>query len=209
MMRIRSYTAIIVTSLILSGIAGVWNSELYARPDNMVDIRDAIAIVSTGMGIKIVVDSEDIRGQIPLDLDNLAPRQIRAELEKALNEAGFAWISVGGVVRIVKKGQMIWTSTFDVQPPLSYYLDVIDRNNLFRPLGIEPETQPEFILTGVFSVGESKRAIIEDTKRHKSYYVSRGESAGDFTVAEITERQVILAGNNGSITLRIQEGQKQ
>jgi len=46
----------------------------------MVDINDAIAIISSAMGIKIVVEG-DIKGQLPLDLDNASPRQIRDQLE--------------------------------------------------------------------------------------------------------------------------------
>ena len=61
----------------------------------IVDINDAIAIVSTAMGIKIIVEG-DLKGQIPLELDNLSPREIKERLEKSLNEAGFYWVSEGG-----------------------------------------------------------------------------------------------------------------
>ena len=103
----------------------------------IVDINDAIAIVSTAMGIKIIVEG-DLKGQIPLELDNLSPREIKERLEKSLNEAGFYWVSEGGIVYITKNGRGPRT-LFGRQLPLSYYLEVIARNNLFRPLGLKPE----------------------------------------------------------------------
>jgi len=172
--------------------------------DGMVDIRDAIAIVSTAMGVKIVVDG-DIKGRVPLELDNASPRQIRDRLEKALKEAGFSWVSEGGVVRIIKNGRRTWASILGKRLPLSYYMEIIARNNLFLPLGgVKKEVQPEFVLKGVFSIRDNRRAIIEVPSANKGYYVSKGESIGNSMVIEIAEDQVVLMGPNGQVTLKIQ-----
>jgi len=190
---------LIFVFIILIGFAEV-------KADNtMVDINNAIAIVSTAMGIKIVVEG-DLKGQIPLDLDNQSPRQIKDSLEKTLNEAGFYWVSEGGIVHITRNSRGLRT-LFGQQLPLSYYMGIIERNNLFRPLGIKPEeTKTNLILTGIFGIGDNTRAIVEDTIIHNSYYVSRGESVGNSKVVEITETHVILSNPAGSsITLNIQQ----
>jgi len=171
---------------------------------SMIDIKDALAIVSTAMGVKIIVDG-DLKGQVSLELDNQSPRQIKEKLEAVLNEAGFYWVSEGGIIHITKNGQPIRT-LFGRQLPLSYYLEVIARNNLFRPLGLKPEeTKTNLVLTGIFGIGENTRAIIEDIITRRSYYVSKGESVGNSKVAEITEDQVILVNPNGRTTLKIQQ----
>lgn len=174
----------------------------------IVDINDAIAIVSTAMGIKIIVEG-DLKGQIPLELDNLSPREIKERLEKSLNEAGFYWVSEGGIVYITKNGRGPRT-LFGRQLPLSYYLEVIARNNLFRPLGLKPEeVKTNLVLTGIFGIGDNTRAIIEDTITRRSYYVTKGESIGSLKVTEITEDQVVLTGTGGQTILKIQQkGQK-
>jgi type II secretory pathway component GspD/PulD (secretin) len=174
----------------------------------IVDINDAIAIVSTAMGIKIIVEG-DLKGQISLELDNLSPREIKERLEKSLNEAGFYWVSEGGIVYITKNGRGPRT-LFGRQLPLSYYLEVIARNNLFRPLGLKPEeVKTNLVLTGIFGIGDNTRAIIEDTITRRSYYVTKGESIGNLNVTEITEGQVVLTGTGGQTILKIQQkGQK-
>jgi len=174
----------------------------------VVDINDAIAIVSTAMGIKIIVEGE-LKGQIPLELDNSSPRQIKDRLEKALNESGFYWISEGGIVYITKNSQGART-LFGRQLPLSYYLEVIARNNLFRPLGLKPEeVKTNLVLTGIFGIGDNTRAIIEDTISRRSYYVTRGESIGSLKVTEISEEQVVLTSSSGQTTLKIQQKETQ
>ncbi|MGQ9610571.1 MAG: hypothetical protein ACUVWN_14820 [bacterium] len=170
--------------------------------NDTMDIKDAIAIVSNAMGVKIIVDG-DIKGRVRLDLDNLSPRQIRDQLEKALKESGYSWISEAGIVKISKNGR-IRSSLYGSSYSLSYYIDVISRNNLFLPLVIEkPESKAQLILRGVFGIGDSKKAIIEDTASGKSYYISEGESLGQQKIVSIGLDQVILVGPNGSINLKI------
>lgn len=170
--------------------------------NDTMDIKDAIAIVSNAMGVKIILDG-DIKGQVRLDLNNLSPRQIRDQLEKALKESGYSWISEAGIVRISKNGR-IRSSLYGSNYSLSYYIDVISRNNLFLPLVLEkPESKAQLILRGVFGIGDSKKAIIEDTASGKSYYISEGESLGQQKIVLIGLDQVILSGPNGSINLRI------
>lgn len=172
--------------------------------NNTMDINDAIAIVSTAMGVKIVVDG-DIKGQIHLDLDNLSPRQIRDQLENVLKESGYSWISEAGIVRITRNGR-IRSSLYGSSFSLSYYIDVISKNNLFLPLNIEqPEPKVQFILRGVFGIGDNKKAIIEDIVSKKSYYVSEGESLGQQKVVSIGLDYATLVGSNGSINLKIQK----
>ena len=172
--------------------------------NNAMDIKDAIAIVSSAMGVRIIVDG-DIKGQVNLNLDNLSPRQIRDQLEDALKKSGYSWTSEAGIVRISKNGR-IRSSLYGSNFSLPYYIDIISRNNLFLPLVIERlEPKAQFVLRGVFSIGDSKKAIIEDTVSGKSYYISEGESLGQQKVVSIGLDQVILVGPNESINLKIQK----
>jgi hypothetical protein len=174
----------------------------------MIDIKDAIAIVSAGMGVKIIIEG-DIKGQIPFDLDNQSPKQIKETLEKALNDVGYSWVSEGNMVYITKDGQKI-RNLFGKRLPLSYYIDVIGRNNLFRPIGMKPiEIRSDLVLTGIFGAGEGSKAIIEDKVSQRSYYVSAGESVGSSKVLAIKEDSVILTSPNGQSTLKIQQQNKQ
>lgn len=172
--------------------------------NNTMDIKDAIAIVSTALGVKIITEG-DIKGQIHLDLDNSSPRQIRDQLENVLKGLGYSWVSEAGVVRISKNGRT--RSLFGVNNlPLSYYIDIISKNNLFLPLVIEqPEAKAQFVLKGVFGIGDTKKAIIEDTVSGRSYYISEGESIGQQKVVSIGIDQVILTGSSGNINLKIQK----
>ena len=173
----------------------------------MIDIKDAIAIVSAGMGVKIIIEG-DIKGQIPFDLENQSPKQIKEALEKALNEIGYSWVSEGNVVYITKDGQKI-RNLFGKRLPLSYYIDVIGRNNLFRPIGMKPmEIRSDLILTGIFGVGEGSKAIIEDKVSQRSFYVSVGESVGSSKVVEIKEDSVVLSSPSGQSILKIQQSKQ-
>jgi len=169
-----------------------------------IDIKDAIAIVGSTLGVKIIVDG-NIEGQIELELENKTPREIKESLEQVLNAEGFVWVSEGGVVHITKNPKGI-KGISNQQLPLSYYIGVISRNNLFRPLGIKPvELKTDLILTGIMGIGDGSRAIIEDTINHKSYYISKGDSVGDLKVIDITDKQVILDGARGRMVLKIQQ----
>ncbi len=184
----------------------VTTSEIYAE-SGMIDIKDAIAIVSTGMGVKIIVDG-DIKGQIAFDLENKSPKQIRERLEQALNEIGYSWVSEGNVVYITKDGQKI-RNLFGKKLPLVYYIDVISKNNLFRPIGVKPiEIKTDLILTGIFGFGENLKAIIEDKISKRSYYVSAGESIGSSKIVEIKEDSVVLSSPSGQSILKIQQNKQ-
>ena len=170
----------------------------------MIDINDAIAIVSSSLGVKIVIEGK-IEGQIELDLVDKSPRQIKESLEQKLNENGFFWIAEGGIVHITKNPKGI-KGAFGQQLPLSYYISVISKNNLFRPLGNVPvEIKSDLVLRAIFGMGESSRAIIEDTTNNKSYYISKGESIGNSRVVEIAADRVVMEGPSGRSFLKIQQ----
>ena len=170
--------------------------------NNTMDINDAIAIVSTAMGVKIIVDG-DIKGQIHLNLDNLSPRQIRDQLENALKESGYSWISEAGIVRITKNGR-IRSSLYGSNFSLSYYIDVISKNNLFLPLNIDqPQSREQFTLRAVFILGDNKKAIIEDIVSGKSYYLSEGDSLGKHKVVSIGSDYVTLSFNSNIVRLKL------
>lgn len=172
--------------------------------NNTLDIKDAIAIVSTALGVKIITDG-DIKGQIHLDLNNSSPRQIRDRLENVLKGLGYSWVSEAGIVRISKNGRAR-NSLYGNNLPLSYYIDIISKNNLFLPLVKEqPEAKAQFVLRGVFGMGDTKKAIIEDTIAGKSFYVSEGESIGQQKIVSIGLDQVTLAGPSGNINLKIRK----
>jgi len=197
-------TFFLVFSLLIIGIVLIPNIAKTQIDNEMVNIRDAIAIVSSSLGIKIIVDG-NIDGMVDLDLNNQSPKQIKESLEQKLNGAGYFWITEGGIVHITKNPKAIQGS-FRRQLPLSYYISLISQKNLFRPLGITPvEIKSDLVLTGIFGIGESSKAIIEDVTNKKSYYISRGEAIGNSKVIDITENQVILDGPNGRSVLKIQK----
>ena len=86
--------------------------------------------------------------------------------------------------------------------PYDYYLSSIKGRDIFSVSsepqkteklnsGAEASSMKDLNLMGVIS-GESPQAIIEDKKTQKSYYVSKGQSVGDFEVEDIKEGKVIL-----------------
>lgn len=86
--------------------------------------------------------------------------------------------------------------------PYDYYLSSIKGRDIFGVSyeqqkteklnsGAEASSMKDLNLMGVIS-GENPQAIIEDKKTQKSYYVSKGQSVGDFEVEDIKEGKVIL-----------------
>jgi type II secretory pathway component GspD/PulD (secretin) len=200
----RLITFFLIYSLLIIGIVFIPNVAKTQIDSGTVSIRDAIAILSSSLGIKIIVDG-NIEGMVDLDLSDQSPKQIKENLEQKLNEAGYFWVAEGGIVHITKNPKAI-QGAFRKQLPLSYYISIISQKNLFRPLGIPPvEIKSDLVLTGIFGIGEASKAIIEDVTNKKSYYISRGESIGNSKVIEITENQVILDGPNGRSVLKIQK----
>ncbi|HGE72163.1 TPA: hypothetical protein ENX78_15095 [Candidatus Poribacteria bacterium] len=206
--KITKYNMKIISFIITCVFVITFPIALITQAESgMIDIKDAIAIVSTGMGVRIIVDG-DIKGQIPFELENQSPKQIKERLEQALNEIGYSWVAEGNVVYITKDGQRI-RSLFGKKLPLSYYIDVISRNNLFRPIGAKPiEIKTDLILTGIFGFGENSKAIIEDKISQRSYYVSVGETIGSSKVLEIREDSVVLSSPNGQSVLKIQQNKQ-
>lgn len=88
--------------------------------------------------------------------------------------------------------------------PFEFYLEGVKDKQIFGSLA-QPETQKEQVpsteasadlikdmnLLGIIS-GEKPEAIIEDKKIGKTYYVTKGQSIGEFQVEAIQEGKVIL-----------------
>lgn len=176
------------------------SGTVLAKDETLIDIKDAIAIVSAALGIKIEMEGE-INGQIQLDLDYASPRQIRDQIQKALKEQGFYWVSEGGIVKITKKKPT--NHMFPKHLPLSYYIEIINRNNLFAPLALsQPGTKQELQLRGLFTFGEKAKAIIEEINSGRSYYVSIGDNVGSLKVINIDHEKVILSNPNTTLVLK-------
>lgn len=204
-MKIMNFILICVLTIIC--FAFIPNIAKPQTETGMIEINDAIAIVSSTLGIKIIIDG-NIEGQIDLDLVDKSPRQIKESLEQKLNENGFFWVAEGGVVHITKNPKGVRRASGQ-QLPLSYYISVISKNNLFRTLGNKPvEIKSDLVLRGIFGMGESSRAIIEDVTNNKSYYISKGESIGNSRVVEITADRVVMEGSSGRSFLKIQQQEK-
>ncbi len=90
---------------------------------------------------------------------------------------------------------------------LERYMAVIDKKNLFRPLGSGGEQKKSsFVLTAVVS-GSKDRAIIEETGGGKSFYVAEGETfANEIEVVDIGEQVVKLDRSGEEEELKLGEG---
>jgi hypothetical protein len=87
--------------------------------------------------------------------------------------------------------------------PFSFYQAVLDKRQIFnQPVsgGVKEEKTPginmaeiisQYNLSGIVS-GDNPKAIIEDKKSQKSYFLREGESAGDLTVEKIGAGKVSL-----------------
>ena len=63
--------------------------------------------------------------------------------------------------------------------------------------GTEPEpmevSQPEFAYKGRINLGQRQRAIVEDLRAKKTYFLEVGQVVATFKVLDITESQVLLS----------------
>ena len=97
--------------------------------------------------------------------------------------------------------------------PFSYYQQEISRRQLFSPaqegLGVKKvipagpafkELIKELKLLGIVS-GESSRAVIEDEKLRKTYFLYAGDYIGEIRVEEILSDRVVLELNEERINL--------
>ena len=57
---------------------------------------------------------------------------------------------------------------------------------------VEPPA-PKFVYKGRINVGSSRRAIVEDTTAHKTYFLEVGQEVAGFKVLDIAEKQVVLS----------------
>lgn len=87
----------------------------------------------------------------------------------------------------------------NARKPLEYYVDILKKRQLFTEekgagqaaLIAGPELMKNLILVGIIS-GEKARAVIEDKQAFKTYYVSKGQSIGQFQLVDILEGKIIL-----------------
>ena len=52
---------------------------------------------------------------------------------------------------------------------------------------------PKFVYKGRINVGSRRRAIVEDTAAHKTYFLEVGQEVAGFKVLDISEKQVVLS----------------
>ncbi len=103
----------------------------------------------------------------------------------------------------------------DYLKPMSVYISAADTRNPFRPsTGNKPvetvrprpaQGQLETMVQGLTVVGIDRsgtpRALIEDSKNSKTYFVGVGEQVGGMTVKKITETGVVLSLEGKEIEL--------
>ena len=85
--------------------------------------------------------------------------------------------------------------------PFEFYADEIKGKQIFsrvasgeaeKPIsGANVDLVKDINLVGIIT-GDNPQAVIEDKKTQKSYYVTKGQSVGDFQVEEIQEGKIIL-----------------
>ncbi|MBM3250215.1 MAG: hypothetical protein FJZ09_05140 [Candidatus Omnitrophica bacterium] len=84
--------------------------------------------------------------------------------------------------------------------PFEYYLEVTGGRQLFTspaqeaqaPIGqAAADLIKDISLVGIIA-GDNPQAIIEDKKAQKTYYVTKGQSFGEFQVEDIKEGKIIL-----------------
>lgn len=100
-----------------------------------------------------------------------------------------------------EKAERIEELTFE-RKPYSYYLEGIQKKELFSSLGITEsessggipnlgETLANLNLIGIVS-GANPQAIIEEKKTKKTYFLNKGDYIGQFKLGEILPGRVIL-----------------
>lgn len=92
-------------------------------------------------------------------------------------------------------------------PPDTFYQIIID-NNLFRPLGWQPETpQPKFMLIGTAiakNTTQHTKAFIVERQSGQLHIVQVNDRMGEQLVKRIEAKQVILQGVDQEITLQLE-----
>lgn len=91
----------------------------------------------------------------------------------------------------------------DSKKPYSYYLDIIDKHNLFKakagslagknsavPMA-SPELLENYSLSGIIS-GKNPQAIVIDKKTNKTYFLNKGQYLNNFKIVEIYEDKIVL-----------------
>ncbi|MBI5873937.1 MAG: hypothetical protein HZB36_07375 [Candidatus Omnitrophica bacterium] len=96
--------------------------------------------------------------------------------------------------------------------PLETYLQGVSKRQIFGtmaaeevqiPLGaVDTDITKDINLVGIIS-GEVSQAAIEDKKTQKTYYVSKGQSIGEFQVEDIQEGKIILNFNGQRVELNL------
>ena len=99
--------------------------------------------------------------------------------------------------------------------PLSYYLDIIGKRNLFKLLAVKPKIEkpavlrPEpsellkdYTLMGIIS-GENPQAIIEDRKTKNTYFLNKGQNLGEMLIVDIQEDKVVLEVDGQQLDLNL------
>lgn len=96
--------------------------------------------------------------------------------------------------------------------PFVYYLEMVQRRNIFSPIGLEEVKKPEIkeedlskmvedlILVGI-SWGKEPIAMVEDKKIKKTYFLRKGDAINQFKVDDVAENKVILGYNGCKLEL--------
>jgi hypothetical protein len=112
----------------------------------------------------------------------------------------FWGLKAGGMITAVDKVSSGALITPPLVRGLDSYLGPVAGKNIFAakemeaglPVQIGVSDLSNLQLVGIIS-GENPQAVIEDKKTQKSFYASKGQSIGDFQVADILEGKVILS----------------
>lgn len=99
----------------------------------------------------------------------------------------------------------------DARKPYSYYLEIIDKRNLFKSKSgsseknqIVPiaagELLENYSLSGIIS-GNNPQAIVVDKKSNKSYFLNKGQYLNNFKIVEIYEDRIVLELNGKEFEL--------
>ena len=81
----------------------------------------------------------------------------------------------------------IFSSQRRLAPPPSHP----DQGNGGESAAVPPA--PQFVYKGRINLGERRRAIVEDTTIHKTYFLEVGQEVTGFKVLDISENQVVLS----------------
>lgn len=99
------------------------------------------------------------------------------------------------------------------EKPYEFYLEKAKDRMLFGNIAGAGETSASSVaaeagsikdinLLGIIS-GDNPQAVVEDKKSQKTYYVSKGQSVGDFQVEDIQEGRIILNNRGQRYELQI------